>query len=71
MTDDNGEAAEGAAPGPDRGHSPESLALRLSRDLAEVMGGTLETAVRGGGFAMRLTLPTAAGRTAAADAPED
>lgn len=29
VTDGNGEAAEGAAPGPDRGHSPESLALRL------------------------------------------
>ncbi|MEU9945189.1 sensor histidine kinase [Streptomyces lavendulae] len=71
VTDGNGEAAEGAAPGPDRGRSPESLALRLSRDLAEVMGGTLETAVRGGGFAVRLTLPTAAVRTAAAGAPED
>ncbi|MFJ2598957.1 sensor histidine kinase [Streptomyces erythrochromogenes] len=71
VTDGNGEAAEGAAAGQRRGRSPESLALRLSRDLAEVMGGTLEPAVRGGGFAMRLTLPTAAGRTAAADAPEE
>lgn len=71
VTDGNGEAAEGAAAGPHRGRSPESLALRLSRDLAEVMGGTLEPAVRRDGFAMRLTLPTAAGRTGAADASEE
>ncbi|MCX4803276.1 DUF4118 domain-containing protein [Streptomyces sp. NBC_01214] len=71
VTDGNGEAPEGAAPGPHRGRSPEGLALRLSRDLAEAMGGALEPAASGGGFAMKLTLPTAAGRTAVADVPGD
>ncbi|MFG2631187.1 hypothetical protein [Streptomyces sp. NPDC048473] len=39
--------------------------LRLSRDLTETMGGTLEPAASGPAFAVTLTLPTAAPRMAA------
>ncbi|MFG2331733.1 hypothetical protein ACGFMM_19130 [Streptomyces sp. NPDC048604] len=41
----------------------DSVILRLSRDLAEAMGGTLEPVATAPGFAMLLTLPAAAPRT--------
>ncbi|MFK4185346.1 DUF4118 domain-containing protein [Streptomyces sparsogenes] len=40
----------------------DSLPLRLSRDLTEAMGGTLDTTTTGHVFAVTLTLPTSAGR---------
>ncbi|MYV76493.1 hypothetical protein GT352_21530 [Streptomyces sp. SID1046] len=44
-------------------HSPpDSLTLRMCRDLTETMGGTLETAAAGPGFAVTLTLPAASRR---------
>jgi two-component system, OmpR family, sensor histidine kinase KdpD len=47
--------------GPDQGEAPGSLALRLARDLADAMGGTLcREPSPGGGRAVILTLPTAA-----------
>lgn len=42
--------------------TPDSLALRMARDLTETMGGTLETVATGPGFAVELTLPAAAPR---------
>ncbi|MCC3769660.1 DUF4118 domain-containing protein [Streptomyces sp. UNOC14_S4] len=52
--------ADGAdGPGPVPADRAGSLPLRLSRDLAEAMGGTLETTTAPG-FAVTLTLPTAA-----------
>lgn len=44
------------APGP----RADSLAVRLSRDLAEAMDGTLETAAESRGFSVMLTLPGSA-----------
>ncbi|MBA2806901.1 sensor histidine kinase KdpD [Streptomyces sp. KM273126] len=47
--------------GPDGAPSTDSLTLRLSRDLTEAMGGTLERAdADGGPFSVTLTLPAAA-----------
>ncbi|MCC4314750.1 sensor histidine kinase [Streptomyces malaysiensis] len=43
---------------------PDSLPLRLSRDLGEAMGGTLDHTTTGGAFSVTLTLPTAAHRIA-------
>ncbi|MFJ7587488.1 DUF4118 domain-containing protein [Streptomyces sp. NPDC097617] len=40
----------------------DSLTLRMSRDLTETMGGTLETVAVGPGFVVKLTLPAAAPR---------
>ncbi|GAB2798959.1 sensor histidine kinase KdpD [Streptomyces chlorus] len=42
------------------GSRGDSLALRLSRDLAEAMDGSLETATEGAAFSVTLTLPSAA-----------
>ncbi|MFD8158495.1 sensor histidine kinase [Streptomyces malaysiensis] len=42
----------------------DSLPLRLSRDLGEAMGGTLDHTATGGAFSVTLTLPTAAHRIA-------
>ncbi|MFD0210598.1 DUF4118 domain-containing protein [Streptomyces hirsutus] len=42
------------------GSRSDSLALRLSRDLAEAMDGFLETAAEGAAFSVTLTLPSAA-----------
>ncbi|MCQ6246051.1 DUF4118 domain-containing protein [Streptomyces malaysiensis] len=42
----------------------DSLPLRLSRDLGEAMGGTLDHTTTGGAFSVTLTLPTAAHRIA-------
>ncbi|WP_327257769.1 DUF4118 domain-containing protein [Streptomyces sp. NBC_01244] len=41
---------------------PDSLTLRMCRDLMETMGGTLGTTGAGPGFAVTLTLPAAAPR---------
>ncbi len=49
--------AQGAAVGSRRA---ESLALRVSRDLVEAMGGTFETTDTGPGPVVRLTLPSSA-----------
>ncbi|MFE6491744.1 DUF4118 domain-containing protein [Streptomyces sp. NPDC057748] len=47
------------------GSRADSLAVRLSRDLAEAMDGTLETAAESPGFSVMLTLPSSGpGRTA-------
>ncbi|WP_324788018.1 DUF4118 domain-containing protein [Streptomyces sp. H51] len=49
--------------GPDGAPRPDSLTLRLSRDLTEAMGGTLEAADdRGRLFSVTLTLPAASTR---------
>lgn len=49
--------------GPDGAPPPDSLTLRLSRDLTEAMGGTLEPADDGGRlFSVTLTLPAASTR---------
>jgi two-component system, OmpR family, sensor histidine kinase KdpD len=56
----------GEAPGA-TGNRADSLALRLSRDLVEAMGGTLEPTAAGSAFSVRLALPTSAGRPRHAD----
>ncbi|MFD3943894.1 DUF4118 domain-containing protein [Streptomyces sp. NPDC058579] len=57
------ESAEHAGPPAKAGRpKTDSVILRLSRGLAEAMGGTLEPAANGSAFAMVLTLPTAAPR---------
>ncbi|MFB6558299.1 DUF4118 domain-containing protein [Streptomyces sp. NPDC056400] len=60
ITDGAGEGAEEAASGAPPVRSADSLALRMSRDLTETMGGTLERSTVGSGFAVTLTLPAAA-----------
>lgn len=57
-TDGGARGVERETPG--RGVAADSLTLRISRDLTETMGGTLETVATGPGFAVRLTLPAAA-----------
>ncbi|MFJ7957024.1 DUF4118 domain-containing protein [Streptomyces sp. NPDC096319] len=52
--------AGSAAPGTTAALPMDSVILRLSRDLTEAMGGTLDSVMPGPGFAMLLTLPTAA-----------
>ncbi|WP_369355405.1 DUF4118 domain-containing protein [Streptomyces sp. cg2] len=55
--------ADGSGGGPATGRAgsrADSLALRLSRDLAEAMDGSLRTSGRGAGFAVTLTLPSSA-----------
>ncbi|MEU1799445.1 DUF4118 domain-containing protein [Streptomyces sp. NPDC019937] len=52
---------DGTGSGP-TGARTNSLSFRLSRDLAEAMGGTLEPTTTGGTFSVTLTLPTAAPR---------
>ena len=55
---------DGTALGPP-GARADSLPLRLSRDLAEAMSGTLDhTTADGGAFSVTLTLPTSAHRSA-------
>ncbi|MFD4322938.1 DUF4118 domain-containing protein, partial [Streptomyces sp. NPDC058548] len=63
VTDGTGDGADGAASGTKERRTKDSVILRLSRDLAEAMGGTLEPVASWPGFAMVLTLPTAAPRT--------
>lgn len=41
----------------------QSLALRLSREITEAMGGALETAADGPAFSVTVTVPASAGRT--------
>lgn len=53
------------------GRRTDSLPLRLSRDLTETMGGTLEPDAGGTAFAVRVTLPTAAPRTTVRPEPGD
>ncbi|MEU2231312.1 sensor histidine kinase [Streptomyces vietnamensis] len=55
--------AGGAAPGTTAVRPEDSVILRLSRDVTEAMGGTLDSVASGPGFAMMLTLPTAPPRT--------
>ncbi|MCK7622203.1 DUF4118 domain-containing protein [Streptomyces sp. RS10V-4] len=55
----DGSGGPAAATGP-AGPRADGLALRLSRDLAEAMGGSLKTSRRGGGYAVALTLPGSA-----------
>ncbi|WP_405763073.1 DUF4118 domain-containing protein [Streptomyces sp. NBC_00045] len=62
ITDGTREGAEGTASGTPPVHTADSLALRMSRDLTETMGGTLEPTTTGPGFALKLTLPAAAPR---------
>ncbi|MEE1806644.1 sensor histidine kinase [Streptomyces sp. BE133] len=50
----------GAAASRAPGTRADSLALRLSRDLAEAMDGTLETTTEGPAFSAMLTLPSSA-----------
>ena len=50
-----GEAAPAARPN----QRADTLPLRLSRDLTETMGGTLDPATTAGAFSVRITLPTA------------
>ncbi|MFD4138591.1 DUF4118 domain-containing protein [Streptomyces sp. NPDC058572] len=51
------------------GRRTDSLPLRLSRDLTETMGGTLEPDAGGPAFAVRVTLPTAGPRTTVRPTP--
>ncbi|RSS84287.1 DUF4118 domain-containing protein [Streptomyces sp. WAC06614] len=60
ITDGRPEGAQEAGSGAHPSRSADSLALRMSRDLTESMGGTLEPATDGSGFAVVLTLPAAA-----------
>ncbi|MFE2183977.1 DUF4118 domain-containing protein [Streptomyces sp. NPDC059455] len=56
---------DGTVPGAARAPArADTLPLRLSRDLGEAMGGTLEHTRTGGAFSVTLTLPTAAHRVA-------
>ena len=58
-------------PSPRQGNGPDSLALRLARDLTEAMGDTLRCAEpRDGGRAVIITLPAAARRSPDPAAPE-
>ncbi|MGW8762489.1 DUF4118 domain-containing protein [Streptomyces sp. NPDC055815] len=61
VTDGNGDRTAGStASGTEADRTEDSVVLRLSRDLAEAMGCTLEPVPSAPGFAMVLTLPTAA-----------
>ncbi|WP_329097354.1 sensor histidine kinase [Streptomyces sp. NBC_01439] len=62
MTDGTNDEVQGAERGTHASRTPDSLTLRMCRDLMETMGGTLETAPVGPGFAVTLTLPAAASR---------
>jgi two-component system sensor histidine kinase KdpD len=58
-------------PGPRQGSGPDSLALRLARDLTEAMGDTLRCEEPdGGGRTVIITLPAAARRPPDPAAPE-
>ncbi|MER5933628.1 DUF4118 domain-containing protein [Streptomyces sp. NPDC002054] len=59
------DGSEGSTPGTRPGRTVHGLTLRMSRDLVETMGGTLEPGASGTGFEVRLMLPAAAPRTAA------
>ena len=56
--DEPARTAPGAADG-----RAESLALRLSREITEAMGGTVETATTGPAFSVTITMPASARRT--------
>ncbi|WP_274918453.1 DUF4118 domain-containing protein [Streptomyces sp. WZ-12] len=56
----DGPVGEGATPVRVPGSRADSLALRLSRDLAEAMDGSLRTSRKGGTFTVTLTLPSSA-----------
>ncbi|MEY2270071.1 DUF4118 domain-containing protein [Streptomyces virginiae] len=74
MTDGTNDEVQGAERGTHPSRTPDSLTLRMCRDLTETMGGTLETAPVGPGFAVTLTLPAAASRrpiTPAAPSPAE
>ncbi|WP_327300098.1 hypothetical protein [Streptomyces goshikiensis] len=62
MTNGTNDAVQGAERGTHPSRTPDSLTLRMCRDLTETMGGTLETAAAGPGFAVTLTLPAASRR---------
>lgn len=62
MTDGTNDAVQGAERGTHASRTLDSLTLRMCRDLTETMGGALETAPVGPGFAVTLTLPAAASR---------
>ncbi|MFG2483245.1 sensor histidine kinase [Streptomyces virginiae] len=62
MTDGTNDAVQGAERGTHPSRTPDSLTLRMCRDLTETMGGTLETAAVGPGLAVTLALPAAASR---------
>ncbi|GEB55521.1 sensor histidine kinase [Streptomyces gardneri] len=59
VTDGTTGDADGVVSGKQEGRTTDSVILRLSRDLAEAMGGTLAPVAALPGFAMVLTLPTA------------
>ncbi|MFJ9614436.1 DUF4118 domain-containing protein [Streptomyces noursei] len=56
----DGSGGEGAAAAGRSGSRADSLALRLSRDLAEAMDGSLRTSGRGSAFTVTLSLPSSA-----------
>lgn len=70
MEDGADETVLGAERGTHPSRRPDSLTLRMCRDLMESMGGALEAASAGPGFAVTLTLPAAAPPAAGQCRPE-
>ncbi|MEU0395887.1 hypothetical protein ABZ208_24490 [Streptomyces sp. NPDC006208] len=69
MTDGATDGSDDTSRGGRSSRRTDSLPLRLSRDLTETMGGTLEPDAGGPAFAVRVTLPTAAPRTTVLPTP--